>query len=49
MGRADSVLSPCGILGSNPGHQAWQQVPLPTELSRWPGLYSKLVFGKLTC
>lgn len=28
----DTLLLPCGARGSNPGHQAWQKVPLPSKL-----------------
>jgi hypothetical protein len=27
---------PCRLWGLNSGHQAWQQVPLPTKPSHWP-------------
>lgn len=31
-----SLLLPCGSQDLNLGHQAWQQVPLPAELSLRP-------------
>lgn len=31
-----SLPSPYRSWGSNPGFQAWSQVPLPAELSCWP-------------
>lgn len=37
--RADSLLPPCGPWGSNPGGQAWHQVPLPTNPHCWPLLH----------
>lgn len=30
-----SVTAPCGTWGSNSGHTAWQQPPLPTETTHW--------------
>lgn len=35
-----SFLLPCGFWGSDSGHQAWWQVPLPTEKSHWAQINS---------
>lgn len=39
-----SLLSQSGFWGLNSGHLVWQQVPLPTELSRHPNLIFPILY-----